>query len=302
MDKRQLQYFLEICKCGNLSQAAKKCHVSPQGISMAIFRLEDELSCRLFKRTPKGSSMTEHAELLLPYAEKIMTLFSECEDCFIRNRQMKQTLTVYFAYGTLSEFATPIVKKWRDENHDILLDIQEKSELLCDSAVEKQDAELALTIGPIDEQKFEDNILFSVPDCRHAVIVYKSHPLAQKETISVNDLRGIPVVLLNDETKTGSVFISLCKEAGFTPMIYTKVGEALSIFDMAENNVAVGISTTYLAKRLHRENVRAIPFDDNRFTWRILLIKKKNTHLSPPARLFEKMLLQNKKVFTQKQA
>lgn len=45
---QQLKYFDGICKWGSFSKTAKNLYISPQGLSMAIMRLEDEFSCRLF--------------------------------------------------------------------------------------------------------------------------------------------------------------------------------------------------------------------------------------------------------------
>ena len=42
LDVRQLKYFAEVCNSGSFAQAAEACHLSPQGISTAIMRLEQE--------------------------------------------------------------------------------------------------------------------------------------------------------------------------------------------------------------------------------------------------------------------
>ena len=43
MEVSQLRYFLELSRVGSMSKAAETLNISPQGISIAIRRLEKEL-------------------------------------------------------------------------------------------------------------------------------------------------------------------------------------------------------------------------------------------------------------------
>ena len=44
----QMQYFMEVCRCGSTLKAAQAANVSQSTISMAIRALEKELSIPLF--------------------------------------------------------------------------------------------------------------------------------------------------------------------------------------------------------------------------------------------------------------
>ena len=152
--------------------------------------------------------------------------------------------------------------------------------------------ELALTVGPIDTKKFDDELLFS---SRHALIVHKEHPLAGRETVSVTDLREVPVAVMRDSTKTYPVFREACRRAGFEPAVSIFADNILLVYYMAEMNQSAGISTAALASRLARPNLRAVPFDDPVFDWNVYVIKQKNARLSPEARAFEGILLQHRR-------
>ena len=55
----QVYYFLEICKTGKMSKAAENLHITQQGLSVSMRRLEEELSCDLFYRKSNGLVLTE---------------------------------------------------------------------------------------------------------------------------------------------------------------------------------------------------------------------------------------------------
>lgn len=295
MEIRQLRYFAEVYKHRNFSRAAEGCFISSQGISMAILRLEEELGCRLFNRTAKGLRPTPQGEYLYQRALQILALADECETYFKSGAGKEGVLTVVLSNGTIEEFAGTPIARFREKYPGIHLDIRESTDVDCDASVESSFVELALTVGPVDTRKFDSEILFST---RHALIVPKGHPLAERESVSVTDLQGVPVAVMSDSTKTYRVYRDACRRAGFEPTVSIFADNILLVYYMAETNQSAGISTLALARRLSRPNLRAIPFDDSCFDWNICLIKLKNAKLSPEARAFENMLLQYRKEMT----
>ncbi len=295
MEIRQLKYFMEIYKYQNFSRAAEACFISSQGISMAMLRLEEELGCKLFVRTAKGLKPTPQGEYLYPRAQQMLTLMDECETYFKKGAGKEGFLPVMFTLGTIEEFAGLPIARFKEQFPDVHIDIQETYDVICDASVENMAVELALTVGPVDAYKFDAELLFS---SRHALVVHKDHPLANRESISVQDLIGVPVAVLRDTTKTFRVFRDACQRAGFEPTVSLFADNILLVYYMAEMNQAVGISVVPLANRLARANLRVIPFDDPVFDWNIYLIKLKNAKLSQAAKAFQSLLLQHRKEMT----
>lgn len=290
MEIRQLKHFVEVYNFRNFSRAADACFISSQGISMSMLRLEEEFSCKLFQRTSKGLHPTSQGEYLYPRALQILALTDDCENYFKYGADKDGFLTVMMSLGTIEEFAGIPIAQYKELYPNIHLEIQESFDVICESSVENKIVELALTVGPIDDKKFDYNLLFS---SRHALIVNKDHPLANKTSISVLDLIDVPVAVLRESTKTYQVFRGACQSAGFEPKINIFADNILLVYYLAEMNQSVGISTIPLANRLARPNLRAIPFADPIFDWNIYVIKLKNTILSPEAKAFEGLLLKH---------
>jgi DNA-binding transcriptional LysR family regulator len=195
-----------------------------------------------------------------------------------------------FSQGTIEEFAGIPIAKFQDRYKDIYLDIRESQDILCDTAVENQEVELALTVGPMDLETLDAKLLFS---SIHSLIVHKDHNLADRASVSIRELKDIPLVVMRDSTRTYSYLRSLCNQEGFEPIVDTFVDNILLLYYLAETNHSVGISTVHLARRLSRPNLRAIPLADPPMEWNIYMIKRKGSHLSPEAKLFEKTVLQH---------
>ena len=57
---RQLQYFCTVVESGSITEAARRLHVSPGGVSLAITQLEELLDVQLTLRTRgKGVEITD---------------------------------------------------------------------------------------------------------------------------------------------------------------------------------------------------------------------------------------------------
>jgi DNA-binding transcriptional LysR family regulator len=288
MEVQQLKYFMDICQYRSFARAAEANHISPQGISMAIQRLEDELGCKLFLRTSRGVVPTESSEYLMMQAKEVIARIDACAHHYEDARNSGQMLPIYCAPGTFNEVAVRVIPELKQQYPNLNITITERSDMICDAAVERQEVELALTLAPVDERKFDAVPLFSSP---HAVIVHESHPLAIRESVSVSDLRYTPVTIIREEIKTNPSFREACRVAGFDPKIMATVDDILLVFYFAENNIGVGISTVRLAENLNIPNVRAIPFVEPELTWNVLLIKRKNAVLSKEAKLLSRALI-----------
>ncbi len=75
MELRQLRHFVAVIECGNLSQAARKVHISQPALTRSIKTLEDLLRSRLLDRKPRGVVPTPAGEVFFQHAKLIL---NEC--------------------------------------------------------------------------------------------------------------------------------------------------------------------------------------------------------------------------------
>jgi len=68
MELYQIKSFIAVADALNLTRAARETHQSPSAVSSQIKALETDLGVILFKRSPKGMSLTPDGETLLTSA------------------------------------------------------------------------------------------------------------------------------------------------------------------------------------------------------------------------------------------
>lgn len=282
MNIQQMKYFVEVCRCGNMSKAAQNLYISTQGLSMAIMRLESEFSCRLFKRTAKGIQLNEDGEFLLEHAERIVREAELCTDYFANRTTGPMTVKVASAYGVLSEFAANTIQNFTAENPHIKISLTEYIDKICDRIVDHEEADIGLSVGPVDEAKYDAELLFKRPMC---LIVNKEDPLSGQSKIKTEDLDKLPMILVNEDFKSADGFLKQCTELGVAPQPQIRVGEIMAVHRLvASNSMYAGLSVETVAQAVTTENTVAIPFENPAFTWEVYLITKKGRELLPAAR------------------
>lgn len=280
MEMQQLHYFASVYKCKNLTRAAEECHISAQGISVSIHRLEEELGEKLFMRTSKGLLPTKYADFLFLRAQRILASRDECLDFFLKNKSPEKICRIALAQGTIEEYAGPFLKKYRDKFPDVQLDIHESNDKNCIDSLLTGTTELALVVGPVDRELFDVIELFSVD---YVLITPSDSPWAQEESISISDLRSIPIAILSSENSMNSALMVLCGKEGFELDIFCIPRYVLSLFSLVENGLCSGIVTDSLAHRMANPNIAIVPIGHADYKWKISLIKNKNADISPEA-------------------
>ncbi|MCL2125405.1 MAG: LysR family transcriptional regulator [Oscillospiraceae bacterium] len=80
MTQRQMQYFIAVCECGNVTKAAEQLYVSRPVVSKVLRELEEEFGVSLFVRTSTGIRITEQGNSIRKFIEGYMNSYSQlCE-------------------------------------------------------------------------------------------------------------------------------------------------------------------------------------------------------------------------------
>jgi DNA-binding transcriptional LysR family regulator len=289
MDIRQLRYFVEVSRQKSFLKAAETLYISQQGLSMSILRMEAELSCKLFKRTGKERlTLTEQGEFLYIHAEAIINEFKICEEYFDDNKNKAKNIHIASAYGIMPDFAGKLVFDFQLEFENILISVRESPDNICENAIDNGEAELGFTLGPIDEQRFESKFLVSRKYC---LVVHKSHSLAEEKIATLDMIRTLPIIMVDEDFKMHHIIKNRCRQLGFQPNIRFSAGEIAAIHRFTTLNEGIGISVEKVAHESTAPDVRIIPFDDPEMSWAVFLIKKRAAILSAEAKIFERYII-----------
>jgi DNA-binding transcriptional LysR family regulator len=83
LDNDVLRTFVAIAETGNFSTAAEAVLRTPSAVSMQIKKLEEQLKTTLFLRDARSVTLTQHGEMLLSYARRMLALSNEAVSRFV---------------------------------------------------------------------------------------------------------------------------------------------------------------------------------------------------------------------------
>lgn len=210
MTLTQLSYIVAVDRYRHFATAAEKSYVTQPTLSMQIHKLEDELDITIFDRSKSPVVPTEIGEEIISEAKKMLKLEKHIEDlASLRDNQLRGTFRIGII-PTVAPYLLPLfLRTFRDKYPDVHLVFEE---VVTDKVLDLLDQDY-LDIGviatPADRGHIFEEDLYYEPFLGY---VSKTHPLAQQERISVDDLEGTDLWLLNEGHCFRDQAVKLCKK------------------------------------------------------------------------------------------
>lgn len=194
MDLRVLRYFLVVAGCRSFTKAANSLHVSQPALSKQIISLEEELSCKLFKRQSHSVSLTEDGMLLKRRAEEILEM-SDRTLAEFSSRSDEVSGEIYIGAGETNGIRSiaSAACELRREYPKVSVNLHSGNAEDIMERLDKGLLDFGLIIQPADISKY-DSITLPDKDI-WGIIMLKDSPLASKRAIRREDLFGQPLIM-----------------------------------------------------------------------------------------------------------
>ena len=194
MELRVLKYFLVVAREENITRAAALLHVTQPTLSRQLMQLEEELGVKLFRRGKYHVSLTEDGMLLRRRAQEIVELADKTEQEFQRQ---EGELAGDISIGTgESNSMTDLSRKiaaFRAGHPLVRFHIYSATADEIQERLEKGLLDLGMLMEPVDIGRYEFVRLHRRD--RWGIWVDQGHPLAGKESVTPEDLLGVPLLL-----------------------------------------------------------------------------------------------------------
>lgn len=284
MTLQQLKYLVTVAECKNITAAAEKLYISQPSLSAAIHSLEKEMNVTAFVRSNKGMTVTKEGEELLSFARNLLEQADIMKERFCTDSNRKPKFCVSCQHYSFAVNAfVDVVNKYDAAEYNFTLRETQTGEIIDDVA--NGNSELGiLYLSENNEDvlckmfKKNDLVFEEIFEASPHIFISKNHPLADKDCISLEDLRPYPY-LVYEQGERNSFYFS---------------EEFLSVLDMPKSievrdratlfNLAIGlngftVSSGVIDKELNGEDIIAKPLIMD-CSMHIGIIKKKNIMLS----------------------
>lgn len=271
----QMQYILTVAETGSINKAASILGISQPNLSLSIKSLETELGFVIFERTKNGIVITEKGQELLKYANTIENAYFKIANIPKDMERAKNEL--YISHQNISTAfiaQLQLLKKYHS-SYKIQLKEGTFSDVLYD--VKTGTSKIGFITMPIalkDElvKLLQKNNLYyeSLFEGKLNLLIGKQHPLAEKQTASLNDLISYPFILpaFATDDLVYSHLQSYFPLTQFKQVLYIR--DYLSLFTALKEIDAISLvietdnineNTSFIYRYIHLNNLKTLHFD-----------------------------------------
>ncbi|WEV41080.1 LysR family transcriptional regulator [Lactobacillus sp. ESL0681] len=193
MELRVLKYFLAIIQEHNISNAAKKLHLSQPAISRQIADLEKELGTTLFKRGTKVIELTPDGEYLANQATQILTLTSKTVANLGNNREIKGSIMIGCSEAPMITIIADTINNIKKIAPNITINLHSCDANEVQTKIQNGLFDFGFVLEPFN--KINYNFLNLPGTTRWGILTRKDSALAQKSQITVADLDLQPLIM-----------------------------------------------------------------------------------------------------------
>ncbi|MDH4478815.1 MAG: LysR substrate-binding domain-containing protein [Rhodoferax sp.] len=210
MTLTELKYIVAVARERHFGKAADACFVSQPTLSVAVKKLEEELDVKLFERSANEVSVTALGEEIVRQAQSVLEQAANIKDIAKRGKDplagalklgVIYTIAPYLLPDLVRQVIhrTPQMPLMLQENFTVkLLEMLRTGEIDCAILAEPfPDAGLAL--APLYDEPF----FAAVP---------RNHPLAQKDSVSADELKNETMLLLGNGHCFRDHVLEVCPE------------------------------------------------------------------------------------------
>ncbi len=192
MADRRLQVFHAVAKHMSFTKAAEVLFMTQPAVTFQIKQLEEHYNIRLFERGRGRISLTPAGDLVLEYADRILTLANELETKLKEITGRISGPLLIGASTTIAEFMLPrVLGEFKERNPEV----HTKLFVANSETIENRIAEHTLDIGLIETPPHLPTLL-TEPCCEDElqVILAPNHPLAQHKQVAPKQLLRYPYI------------------------------------------------------------------------------------------------------------
>lgn len=259
-----LKTFVTLAEVKNFTKTAEKLLMSQPSVSLHIKNLEKEFQTKLFLRSPKFLQITPTGEILYDRAKQMITLYEQTkQDILEQHHSIKGELKIGASF-TIGEYILPA----------LLIELQQQYPALELKIVIGNTEEIVqsvrmyqVDIGLIEGQT-NDRELSVHPFMEDELYIISSttHPLAQKEKVTISDLQNQAWVSREVGSGTREYFNHFIRSNGLKVKSLLTISSNQGIKETLINGMGLSLLSRSVIKRdVQHRNLAIIPMTNQTF-------------------------------------
>jgi DNA-binding transcriptional LysR family regulator len=264
MEMRPLRYFAAVAETGHMTRAAEQLGIQQPPLSQQIKALERQLGLQLFKRHPRGVTLTDAGRQFQVEAQRMLGHMAALEARMQRVAQGEEgVLAVGFTSSAAAHaFVPQALRAFRHSRPRVQLQIGEHNAAELTEAIAAGRMHCGLLRVPVDrptglhfETLLREPVMAALP---------VDHPLAtpsgRARRLTLAQLCSEGLILVRRPGAPGlyAELLALCHARGLTPRVVAEVDRMMTNLNLVAAGVGLSVVPASMAG-VHPHAIRYLP-------------------------------------------
>lgn len=268
MTIQQIIYVLTIANEGSITKAAGKLFLTQPSLTSAVKELEEELGIIIFERSRKGVSPTDEGRDFLLSARQLYQQYELIQDKYKDKSNIKKKFAVttqHYSFVVRSFVKT--VKKYDTSLFEFSIFESRTKEVIQD--VYELKSEIGVLFINEYNKKIINKLLRSMNlsfteliKCNAYVYLWEKHPLANKKSISIEDLSEYPCLSFDQGAESSIYFAEEILSDNEYPRSI-KTNDRATMLNLMKGLNAYTLCSGIISDEFNGDEFVAVPFEED---------------------------------------
>ena len=293
MTLQQLQQVITIAESRSMNEASRKLFVSQPNLSAVVRELEEEAGITIFIRSNRGIVLTPEGEEFIGYAKQVVEQYHLLESRYISFTSKKKFSVSMQHYTFAVKAFVEVVKAVGMEEYEFAVHETQTNQVI--ENVRNMKSELGiLFLSKFNEavlQKLfrENDVIFEeLFTCDTYVYLWKGHPLAQRDVISMKELQEYPCLVF-EQGKNNSFYFAEEMKSTYEYKKMIHADDRATMLNLMVGLNGYTLCSGIICEELNGNDYAAVPLAESE-KMRIGYIRHKGIKVSPIGELYVDIL------------
>lgn len=280
MEIRNLNTFLQVSLIQNFTKAADVLGYTQSNVSAQIRQLETEIGAPLFNRVGKNVTLTQYGQMLVPYAQQIITASAQIETLLLNKDKIGGTVRIGFCESLFECLLEDTFHRYHQQFPHVIIDVTVDATAKLLKKVSTNEIDAACLIA--DFTGNSDLCYWNKEPCKMMVVASPEHSLTKLENITLQSLDKQEFILMEDTAPYILNFIGLLFNNNVEISSYLRVQSPEAAIKIMQGGNYLSVLPDYAVKKAISEGrLVHIKLEDFNQTQTVQFITHKNKAITP---------------------
>ena len=248
MTLRNLQIFVAVADCLNMTNAAKSLYISQPSVSMAVSEIEKEYGIVLFERNSGKLKLTPMGKVLRGYAQNVLEMIEKMEN--LTREESRSCIRIGVTVTIGSTIMGPIIAKMKESMPKVDYHVTVANTRIIEKMLMNSEVDIAFVEGQVTNPNLE---VYEVLTDELIAISGTKHQFCKKDGVTLKEIAAEPLILREPESGTRAFFEEEMQKAGLNYTVRWTSYSYGAIIEAVRNNLGVGIISRKLAEKYMKD-------------------------------------------------